>query len=201
MIKPTEAIIYLAQQRMVLAHGCQTHTPQINVIEHCLQGHQDCLLGKSAHRTLLVPYIGDIQLERAGELRLVEENQAAFVESGWKVVNPYDVDSILFFEVHLPSFWGGDGFQLLPADIQSHPNQLLWLADGIHIGQYTGREEGVFQAKNTNSPLFVFIIAGVFEVQNRLLHTCDALMLWKTNEVEFEALSDNAILLLIELPS
>lgn len=54
--------------------------------------------------------------------------------------------------------------------------------------------------KSEQNSLFVFIIQGVFEVQGRLLHARDGLGLWnEANEIELEALSNDAIILLIEL--
>lgn len=47
-------------------------------------------------------------------------------------------------------------------------------------------------------PSFVFVLYGVFEVANRLLHQSDGLALEFTDDgkVEFEALSNEALLLL-----
>jgi quercetin 2,3-dioxygenase len=46
---------------------------------------------------------------------------------------------------------------------------------------------------------FIFVIDGVFEVQNRLLHRRDALLLPAPEKLEFEALSEGAILLVLEI--
>ena len=52
---------------------------------------------------------------------------------------------------------------------------------------------------NKEAGAFVFVIEGAFEVQGTLLHERDGLALWKTEEVEMEALSNEAIILVIEL--
>lgn len=44
------------------------------------------------------------------------------------------------------------------------------------------------------------MLEGAFEVQGTLLHARDGLALWETDEVEMEALSNDAIILLVELP-
>lgn len=44
------------------------------------------------------------------------------------------------------------------------------------------------------------MIEGVFEVQGTLLHARDGLAIWEAEEVEMEALSNDAIIFLIELP-
>lgn len=68
------------------------------------------------------------------------------------------------------------------------------------IGQFEGRKEANYQLKNTKNGIFVFVIQGAFEFENILLETGDALSLKEIEVVEWEALSTNAMLLLIEIP-
>lgn len=44
-----------------------------------------------------------------------------------------------------------------------------------------------------------FVLQGTFEVENRLLEAKDGLALWNTANIELEALSNEAILLLLEV--
>lgn len=67
------------------------------------------------------------------------------------------------------------------------------------IGKFAGREEATYQILNP-SGLFAFVIAGEFEVQYRLLQAGDGLALWGLQQVELEALSNDAIILLVEVP-
>jgi hypothetical protein len=67
------------------------------------------------------------------------------------------------------------------------------------IGIYEGRSEGNYRLKKQGNGLFVYIISGAFEVQGRLMEYRDGLSLWDTQEIEFEALSNNAIILLLEI--
>lgn len=67
------------------------------------------------------------------------------------------------------------------------------------IGIYQGRSEGSYALKNPNNGIFIYIIEGAFEVQGRLLEHRDGLSLWDTEEIEFEALSTNAIIMLLEI--
>ena len=68
-----------------------------------------------------------------------------------------------------------------------------------YIGIYQGRSEDNYMLKNPNNGVFVYVISGAFEVQGRLLEYKDGLSLWNTNEIEFEALSNNAIILILEI--
>ena len=68
------------------------------------------------------------------------------------------------------------------------------------IAQFDGRKELHYQLKNKQNGIFVYIINGAFEFENRLLESGDALSLKETEDVEWESLSENAMLLLIEIP-
>ncbi len=46
--------------------------------------------------------------------------------------------------------------------------------------------------------LYFFVIQGAFEVANRLLEARDGLGLWSVKEVELEALSNEAIVLVLQ---
>jgi hypothetical protein len=50
----------------------------------------------------------------------------------------------------------------------------------------------------TGSAMMVYIINGSFEVDGRLMEHRDALLVWDTDSIEYEALSEAAIILLIE---
>ncbi|WP_409034090.1 hypothetical protein [Runella sp.] len=68
------------------------------------------------------------------------------------------------------------------------------------MGKFGGREEGIYTVRNPErNGVFIFVIEGAFEVQNRLLHPRDGLSLTHVTEVEFEALSNDAILLVLEV--
>jgi quercetin 2,3-dioxygenase len=68
----------------------------------------------------------------------------------------------------------------------------------VFIGKFDGRNEGTYKLNSPSNQVFVFIVEGAFEVQNRLLHARDGLALQGMAEVEFEALSNEAILLIVE---
>ena len=68
------------------------------------------------------------------------------------------------------------------------------------IGKLKGRQEAIYHKKNSKTGVFIFVIHGELEVQYRLMHEGDGLALWEVDEVEFEALSNNAILLILEVP-
>ncbi|TAG23871.1 MAG: hypothetical protein EAZ32_19770 [Cytophagia bacterium] len=203
MFAETEAIIHLAARRADTLSGASTRADFITVNDVFLatgDGYKTQL--STSQSVLILPYIGDIEIKKAGKVLLLEENQALTFEgqtaTEFEIANPYADDAINFFEVLLqsPVF---DQETVAVIDVQARPNVFLPIAKSAFIGQFDGREEGVYKLQTLDSKLFVYVIEGVFEVQNRLLHARDALTLWHLAVLEFEALSANAILLIVEI--
>lgn len=69
----------------------------------------------------------------------------------------------------------------------------------FNFGRYNGRAEAIYRVGNPANGVFAFVIQGVFEIANRLLHSKDALALRGFEEIEFEALSNDAIVVLMEV--
>lgn len=92
-------------------------------------------------------------------------------------------------------------------DINDCKNQLVavtppnaGLSFALSITKLKGREEVVYKPCNNKGGVYTYIIEGAFEVQCRLLHERDGLALWDiSGEVEAEALSNDAILLIAEV--
>ncbi len=127
-----------------------------------------------------------------------------------KVINPYDSDIVSYLQIHLQNvdFQPFNKEKITAFDFIPAPNQLLpfFLDEDKnqntlgYIGQYEGRKESIYTLKNPKNSVFVFVIEGVFEVQNRLLHARDGLSLSEIDVLELEALSNVAVILLLELP-
>lgn len=73
-----------------------------------------------------------------------------------------------------------------------------FLPFSIHIGRFDGRKSCDYPLSPT-STTFSFVITGAFEIEGRLLHEKDALTLTRAEKIELEALSNDAVLLLVEL--
>lgn len=69
-----------------------------------------------------------------------------------------------------------------------------------YIGIFDGREEISLGDFNKSSKIFALVLHGAFEFQNRLLETRDALVIWDIEEIEMESLSENALILIFEIP-
>lgn len=161
---------------------------------------------EEAGTVVLIPYIGDVVLTVGTEgPRFLEEGrvQAFTVEPGdlYEIRNPYPDDAINFFQLRISGTTPQE-VKVFPIVMEAYPNTLRPLYEGTHllsIGQFDGRAESVYQLKNAANNIFVFVIEGAFEFQNRLLEPRDGLALWNVAEVEFEALSQGAVVLVVEI--
>lgn len=168
---------------------------------------------------LLLPLVGGLEYNSAAGNGFLEAGQAQLflVSNGMDYVisNPYETESINYLEIWFTnaSPTGTPGIMQARVDL-SVGNTLLPIftindtgsdgtqRNGVFIGRYAGRAEGVYRVQQPQNGVFVFVLSGVFEVQNRLLHQRDGLSLTSIQhgEVDFEALSNDAVILLLEIP-
>lgn len=162
---------------------------------------------------ILLPIVGAIEVEEKGkEHQFVNSGEMLFMLASpgkhYTITNPYPDEPINYLQIRID-----DGQFLstpmssgitVPFDL-SEKNVLLpvrgYNGSSVHlfIGQYDGRAEGIFTSWNPGHRAFIFVIEGAFEVQNRLLERRDGLALGNAEAVEFEALSNGAILLVIDI--
>ena len=169
---------------------------------------------------VLLPVVGGLEYTCAGEVNFLSPVRRAVLMLGagmsYTISNPYETEFInciqLGFASPLPDF---DPVCSQTAFDLTTLNSLLpflgertgtsSFANQAFIGRYTGREEGSYTvgsaAVGGMRQVFVFVIQGVFEVANRLLNERDGLALtyYEPTEIEFEALSTDALLILIDL--
>ena len=155
---------------------------------------------------LLLPLLGGFRFKTADQEAWVENGQllSASLNAGtsYENLNPYPEDWISYLEIGIER---KDLPEALPSvstlPIPTHQvNTLhpLFSSGQAHafFGIYDGREEDIFTAEND---LFVFVIEGAFEVDYKLHEARDGLAISRPGEIEFEALSDRAMLLIFEL--
>lgn len=162
---------------------------------------------------VLIPVVGGIELvDGLGESVFWGAGEVfhfmAFPGQEYQVINPFETEAVNYLQIGLKtgptSSENSANFPLATFDLENR-NQLIPLFTSANqsrsgfIGKYTGRNEGVYWLSDPTKRVFVFVIEGAFEVQDRLLHPRDGLALWNLSEVAFEALSNDAILLLLEL--
>jgi len=161
---------------------------------------------------VLIPVVGTIAYtDSAGHANYISAGECLLYATPkgttFQIGNPYDDELVNFLQIWLyaTGVETANEPQIIPFDIVNASNQLVPIpVDHLHckfgIGKYNGRAESVYQLSHPQNGLFAFVIQGAFEFQYRLLHPRDGLALWEVVEVEWEALSNDAILLVMEIP-
>lgn len=107
---------------------------------------------------------------------------------------------ILLFE--LKSKKTGNHFSVENLNI-TEKNKLISISENIEypnfIGLYEGRKEEEYSLYQKERSIFGMVINGAFEFQNRLMEIRDAIILSEIETLEFEALSENALLIFLEI--
>jgi quercetin 2,3-dioxygenase len=151
---------------------------------------------------------GNASLIAAGQIQLFTLAKGVTIQ----VTNPFKEELVSFLQIWIKadkmnelldsclSTYDVNEFQNCLIKISPQSLGLSNLPFSISIGKFSGRGETTYQLKNSKAGLFVFVIEGAFEVEGRLLHARDGMVLTNTESIEAEALSNDAILLTIELP-
>ena len=180
-------------------------------------GHSMKMITEENFYVILLPVIGAIAYgDDAGNKNLLAAGQAQIILAEkpitYQIANPFPEETVNFLQLwikagkNIPSdpplaltYKDVNKNINQPADIFLVNEQKIDLPFSVSIGKFAGRGGYNYILNKKNSGLFVFVLTGAFEVEGRLLHARDGLSLWESDEVEMEALSNDAIVLLIEL--
>jgi redox-sensitive bicupin YhaK (pirin superfamily) len=222
----TQAQIYLADQRGISQVGFfrsyhtfnfgnyfhESRVPFANMRvfndDTLKAGHRLKLKLDKNSEVIIMPIVGGLEYRNSLEEGFLEAGQAqifsALAETEYEIINPYETEDINFIQIWLDNasidfspkvevntFDFEDKNQLLP--IFSKDNQKGF------IGRYDGRKKEELTLENPENNIFIFVLNGAFEVQDRLLHPRDGLALSNFEMIDFEALSNDAIILIFEL--
>lgn len=166
---------------------------------------------------ILLPIVGALSFQdssgnkglvNAGELQILLTSE----DYNINLTNPYEEDLINFLQIwiktnnHAPLTVP----QLANLELDQNKNTLKRILPAsvndyqflpqFCIGKFMGRNEAVYKTAKPGNGLFIFVIEGAFEVQGRLLHPRDGLSLsGEEDEIELEALSNDAIIFIVEV--
>lgn len=145
--------------------------------------------------------LGNAEFLRVEQIRVLSADDDVTVE----LFNPYENENVSYLEINfeMGKQYFKNYFQQYVVDFSKRNklNPLFEIERGLgKIGVFEGRRKGKYALKNKNNGVFVFVVNGAFEVEDRLLEAKDGLSLSKIAAVEWEALSENAILLVMEVP-
>jgi len=183
--------------------------------ETLASGHTLALAVSQASHVLLLPITGALAVGVGADPMAaveVEEIRLLTVPAGTtlRFTNPYETDLVSFLHLWLRAEESVAAVTQQPFafDLQAAKNQLCEIvpfeasqgeAFSLSLGRFAGRHETVYQLQRPGTQFFAFVLAGAFEVEGRLLHAQDGLALWDVQAVELEALSNDALMLVLEL--
>jgi redox-sensitive bicupin YhaK (pirin superfamily) len=190
--------------------------------------NDDVLEGGSSLRMLVeepsyiivLPVIGAVKYEDSlgnHSMLAAGQVQVSVAEKGttMKFTNPFPGYAVNFLEIWIrkpdrkenSSLFNTHTFE----NVSEYPDTMLPLyksSQGDHdlkhsftVGKFSGRGETLLKPQKEKGDFFIFVLEGAFEVEGRLLHRRDALVLYNAEEAEAEALSNDALLLVVELPA
>jgi len=165
---------------------------------------------------ILLPVVGAIAYkDSSGNKNLIAAGQAQVLElakdATIEITNPFKEGLVNFLQIWIRAekIKETTTSNLLTYDVNKYLNSLIKIFPEnsgtsswpltVSIGKFSGRAETIYKLASENSGLFAFVIEGAFELEGRLLHARDGLALWEIEEVELEALSNDAIILTMEI--
>ncbi len=212
MLLEAEAIIHLSEKRECLntesfRSYLTDYQNDIKISDNTLAPEGSCnFLANEKCTLLFLPLVGAVEITGQSSNRLINAGEIGYYSLNKNenifIHNPYENELVNYLEIHLKTNNENISEDFSEAfDLTKAPNNLLQIAKKersceVFIGKFEGRKEG-FLSVNNSERIFVFVINGVFEVQDRLLESRTGLTLWNTPNIEFEALAvDNIILFL-----
>ncbi|RDC55002.1 hypothetical protein DU508_19540 [Pedobacter chinensis] len=167
-------------------------------------------LSKEDSYQIFFPITGGLDIVQGGKEFAVDTGQVQVLNLGkgevLEISNPYPNDMINYLQIGIKTdmFLLRASEMLFSFDFEKNQNQLIEIISSpklpfkLSAGIFAGREEEIYKMQSSQNKFFCFIIDGAFEVEGRLLHVRDGLALWDLEQVELEALSNNAIVLVLE---
>lgn len=181
--------------------------------EEVLRGGQQLTLAvPQAAYCLVLPLIGEVSCTVAAHTQSVEVEQvwAGLLAAGHQLVvqNSFAEETVQFLHIWIAA--GNPDSELQPtiwaysfAELEQGLTELAGFTAhqpfSLSLGRFQGRQEAEYQVQQPGNLLFAYALAGAFEADGRLLHPHDGLALWPTQAVEVEALSNNALLIVLEV--
>lgn len=167
---------------------------------------------------VIIPVTGQVMIKNVQGKVVTIDVGDVFVEykpadSTFILQNCYETDWInfLYLQFQVDEITNYPAAQTFNFNFETAPDELIKVVSegdilteqilpfSIYLGRFNGRKDTLFTLKNKASLLFAFVIAGAFEMQGRLLHERDGLALWELEEADLEALSNNAVMLMVEM--
>ncbi len=158
---------------------------------------------------MIIPLSGGLQYRLTkGKTGFVSPGEILHLSAqtgGYELTNPYPDTLINFLQIWVTNPGAEEQMSIQDIDLTEMNTFLALQKPEItsrvraFIGKYDGRTQSEYQVSKPEHGVYIFVIEGAFEVQDRLLESRDGLSLKNCGKIEFEALSNNALLLVLEI--
>lgn len=157
---------------------------------------------------IIIPIIGGLEYHNTLQNGFLEIGNGLILTASegmeYEIVNPYPNEYINFVQIWLKNTFGKVNPNLEEFSFDLHQKNYLHSIFTLNnqqgfMGKYEGRKKGKFTVKDSKTGVFVFVIDGAFEVQDKLLQARDGLAITNIEMIEFEALSAGAVILIISV--
>jgi quercetin 2,3-dioxygenase len=154
---------------------------------------------------MLLPVVGAVEFKKNdNETLLINSGQLlhTFVTNGdvFEITNPYPAELVNFLQ-----FWikgeEAAATQIFSFNIDDNKNKLQHVTAKplLHIVKLNGRKEIIYNPSQKGNCVFAVAVQGAFETEGILLHPRDGVAFWNYTQIETEALSNDAIIILMEV--
>lgn len=152
---------------------------------------------------VLIPLVGAIEIIVNHTSKIIESGEIVYIflqkSDAIIIQNPYEEELINYLEIWIKNEDVVQNSVLVEKfDVINNPNKLVKISSytlaNFFIGKYNGRKDDFLTIEKN---AFVFVINGVFEVQNRLLEARSGLALCNVEQLDFEGLGRENIILVI----
>ncbi|WP_316832592.1 hypothetical protein [Pedobacter aquatilis] len=168
-------------------------------------------LSKQDSYQIFFPITGGLDIIQGGKEYSVDTGQVQVLNLGkgevLEISNPYPNDTISYIQIGISTdlFLLRANDMLFNFDFEQQKNQLIEIVSHLKLpfklsaGIFAGRTEAIYKMQSKQNKFFCLVIDGAFEIEGRLMHARDGLALWDIEQAELEALSNNAIVVVLEM--
>ncbi len=169
--------------------------------------HDQQLTFEEDMQLLFLPLTGKMQIKSAQHQNSLDVGESLLISipshEACMVINDYKQSDIHYLIIGFASSVRVEGI----VRFSMTPDHLVPLFENVSdhglsqvtIGQLSGRSEGEYVP--SGSYTFAWVVQGAFEIQNCLLQQADGLAISGVEKIDFEALSNDAIIIFMELTS
>ncbi|MDM1551162.1 MULTISPECIES: hypothetical protein [Empedobacter] len=160
---------------------------------------------KESGYLILLPLLNNIRLNMNGFNWKIEVNQSFiyYLEKGTiiDIEGEYSNDYSYFYSLFLVKEKQQIAKMIVPIDFERE-NRLEKIIRhdlfNVFLGKFDLRRESEIPMKKVERSWLVISLTGIFEIHNRLIESRDLLEIKSDEHVEFESLSENSLLMVID---